>query len=288
MFAADFEYHRAGSVAEACRLLAAHPGAKLLAGGHSLIPLLKLRLAAPAAVIDIGRISALRGISNGAGALRIGALTTHAEIAASDAVKAGAAALAEAAGQVGDPAVRNRGTIGGNVAHADPASDLPTVLTALGATFTVSGPGGERSVNAAGFFQGMMATALGEHDILTAIHLPAAGAGTGTAYVKFPHPASRYAVVGAAAAVTASGGNCTAAIVTVGGVTPAPVRCRGVERALAGQALSAQGIAAAAAAAGSDLGDDLLGDVFASGDYRKAVTPVYVQRALAAAAERAG
>ena len=160
MFAAEFEYHRAGSVAAACELLAAHPGAKLLAGGHSLIPLLKLRLAAPAAVIDIGRIGELRGISNCGGALRIGALTTHAEIASSDAVKSGAAALAEAAGLIGDPAVRNRGTIGGNVAHADPASDLPTVLIALDATFTVNGPDGERSVSAADFFQGMMATAL--------------------------------------------------------------------------------------------------------------------------------
>ena len=232
MFAADFEYYRAGSVAEACQLLAAHPGAKLLAGGHSLIPLLKLRLAAPTAVVDIGRIGGLRGISNGSGALRIGALTTHAEIAAAADVKANAAALAEAAGQIGDPAVRNRGTIGGNVAHADPASDLPTVLTALGARFTVSSPDGERSIGAADFFQGMMATALGEQDILTAIHVPASGAGTGTAYVKFSHPASRYAVIGAAAAVTADGGTCTGASVVVGGVTPVPARCAAVEQAL--------------------------------------------------------
>ena len=230
MFAADFEYYRAGSVAEACQLLAAHPGAKLLAGGHSLIPLLKLRLAAPTAVVDIGRIGGLRGISNGSGALRIGALTTHAEIAAAADVKANAAALAEAAGQIGDPAVRNRGTIGGNVAHADPASDLPTVLTALGARFTVSSPDGERSIGAADFFQGMMATALGEQDILTAIHVPASGAGTGTAYVKFSHPASRYAVIGAAAAVTADGGTCTGASVVVGGVTPVPARCAAVEQ----------------------------------------------------------
>ena len=288
MFAADFEYYRAGSVAEARDLLAAHPGAKLLAGGHSLIPLLKLRLAAPGAVVDIGRVGELRGISNGGGALRIGALTTHAEIAASDAVKAGAAALAEAAGQIGDPAVRNRGTIGGNVAHADPASDLPAVLTALGATFSVSGPDGERSLAAADFFQGMMATALGEHDILTAVNVPAAGTGSGSAYVKFSHPASRYAVVGAAAAVTAAGGTCSAAAVAVGGVTAAPVRCGSVEAALAGRPLSADAIAAAAATAGNDLGDDLLGDVYASGEYRKAVTPVFVQRALTAAADRAG
>ena len=287
MYAAEFEYYRAGSVAEAHELLAAHPGAKLLAGGHSLIPLLKLRLATPAAVVDIGRVGELRGITNGGGALRIGALTTHAEIAASANVQAHAAALAEAAGQIGDPAVRNRGTIGGNVAHADPASDLPTVLTALGATFTASGPGGERSLAAADFFQGMMATALDEREILTAIHVPAAGAGSGSAYAKFSHPASRYAVVGAAATLTAAGGSCTGAAVVVGGVTAAPARCASVEAALVGQPLSADAIAAAAASAGNDLGDDLLGDLFASGEYRKAVTPVYVQRALAAAAERA-
>jgi len=287
MFAANFDYYRASSVADAGRLLAEHPGAKLLAGGHSLIPLLKLRLAAPSAVIDIGRIAELRGISSGGDGLRIGALTTHAEIAASSDVQQHAAALAEAAGQIGDPAVRNRGTIGGNLAHADPASDLPTVLAALGATLAVVGPGGERSVAADGFFQGLMMTTLGENEVLTAITVPAAG-GAGSAYAKFPHPASRYAVVGAAACVSASNGTCSAASVAVGGLTPAPVRCSGVESALAGQALTADTIAAAAEAVAGDVGDDLIGDVFASADYRKAVASVYVQRALTGAAERAG
>ena len=287
MFAANFDYYRASSVADAGRLLAEHPGAKLLAGGHSLIPLLKLRLAAPSAVIDIGRVAELRGISAGGDGLRIGALTTHAEIAASSDVQQHAAAVAEAAGQIGDPAVRNRGTIGGNLAHADPASDLPTVLAALGATLSVVGPGGERSVAADGFFQGLMMTALGENEVLTAITVPAAG-GAGSAYAKFPHPASRYAVVGAAASVTASNGTCSAASVAVGGLTPAPVRCSGVEGALAGQALTADTIAAAAEAVAGDVGDDLIGDVFASADYRRAVASVYVQRALTAAAERAG
>ncbi|MXZ71053.1 MAG: xanthine dehydrogenase family protein subunit M [Acidobacteria bacterium] len=287
MFAANFDYYRASSVADAGRLLAEHPGAKLLAGGHSLIPLLKLRLAAPSAVIDIGRIAELRGISAGGDGLRIGALTTHAEIAASADVRQHAAALAEAASQIGDPAVRNRGTIGGNLAHADPASDLPTVLAALGATLSVVGPGGERSIAADGFFQGLMMTALGENEVLTAITVPAAG-GAGSAYAKFPHPASRYAVVGAAANVTASNGTCSGASVAVGGLTPAPVRCAGVESALAGQALTADAIAAAAEAVAGDVGDDLIGDVFASADYRRAVASVYVRRALTAAAERAG
>ena len=303
MFAADFDYYRADSVAAAGRLLAAHPGAKLLAGGHSLIPLLKLRLAAPAAVIDIGRIAELRGISVDGGTLRIGALTTHAEIAASADVRQHARALAEAAGQIGDPAVRNRGTIGGNIAHADPASDLPTVLQALGATLDIAGPHGERPVAIDGFFQGVMTTALGADDLLTAIRIPTAGQAQGSAYVKFPHPASRYAVIGVAASLTSGTGGgwraaltpgasretvCSSASVAIGGLVPAPVRCSAVEQALAGKPLSDEAFAAAAAAVGGDLGDDLLGDIFASADYRKAIAPVYVRRALAAAAERAG
>ena len=302
MFAADFEYYRAGSVAEAGQLLAAHPGAKLLAGGHSLIPLLKLRLASPATVIDIGRIAELRGIAVEGDTLRIGALTTHAEIAASDAVKEHAAALAEAAGQIGDPAVRNRGTIGGNVAHADPASDLPTVLAALGATLTVVGSGGERSVDAGDFFTGVMMTSLGDNEVLTSVRVPSA-AGRGTAYVKFSHPASRYAVIGVAVKLglgTTGGGwmakikgeqketVCTDAAVAIGGLVPKPVRCAAVEAALTDQPPTADTFSTAADAVSGDLGDDLLGDVFAAADYRKAVAPVYVQRAIQAAAGRAG
>jgi carbon-monoxide dehydrogenase medium subunit len=302
MFAADFEYYRAGSVAEAGQLLAAHPGAKLLAGGHSLIPLLKLRLAAPGAVIDIGRIAELRGIAADGDGLRIGALTTHAEIAASDEVRQHAAALAEAAGQIGDPAVRNRGTIGGNLAHADPASDLPTVLAALGATLTVVGPNGERSIAAGDFFTGVMMTSLGENDLLTSIRVPSA-AGCGTAYVKFSHPASRYAVIGVAVKLgmgTTGGGwmakikgeqketVCTDAVVAIGGLVPKPVRCGAVEAALNDHPPTDETFAAAAATVSGDLGDDLLGDVYASGEYRKAVASVYVQRAIEAAAGRAG
>src|SRR5207249_4888000 len=185
MYAPDFNYYRAGSVAEATELLKKNPGAKLLAGGHSLIPLLKLRLAAPSALIDIGRIAELKGVAVKDGTVRIGALTTHADLAASAALAESCPALAEAAQQVGDPAVRNRGTIGGNVAHADPASDLPTVLTALGARFTISGPGGTRTIDANGFFTGMMTTALGDNDLLTAIEVPAKQKGQGMAYVKF-------------------------------------------------------------------------------------------------------
>ena len=287
MYAPDFAYYRADSVAEIGRLLRKHPGAKLLAGGHSLIPLLKLRLAAPPALIDIGRIGALKGISVADGRLRIGALTTHARIAASPEVAGHAPALAAAAGVIGDPAVRNRGTIGGNVAHADPASDLPTVLLALGASFAVVTDDGERTIPAGEFFQGMMATALGEHDVVTAVDLPAAPAGQGQAYEKFSHPASRYAVIGVAATVALQGAAVGRVAVAVGGLTPAPRRAGSVEQALSGQAPSADAIARAAAAVSNDLGADLLGDVYASAEYRRAMAPVCVKRALTAALKRA-
>jgi carbon-monoxide dehydrogenase medium subunit len=287
MFAPSFDYYRAKSVAEAGDLLRKNPGAKLLAGGHSLIPLLKLRLASPPALIDIGRIAELRGITAKDGVVRIGALTTHADIAASAAVRENCPALAEAAQMIGDPAVRNRGTIGGNVAHADPASDLPTVLTALGARFVISSGGQSTTADATSFFTGLMATTLGENDLLVAVEVPAKKNGQGQAYVKFSHPASRYAVIGVAAVVTVSGGKCTAAAVALGGLTTHALRASSVERALTGQALSAETIASAAAQVNGDLGGDVLGDVFASADYRAAVAPVWVKRALTAAADRA-
>ena len=288
MYAPDFAYYRAGSLAEAGQLLRQHPGAKILAGGHSLIPLLKLRLATPPALIDIGRLDDLKGISVTNGRVRIGALTTHADLAASSELATRCPALAEAAGLIGDPAVRNRGTIGGNVAHADPASDLPTVLRALDATIAVTSDTGERSIPAADFFEGMMETALGDHDIVTAIEVPAASAGQGQAYVKFSHPASRYAVVAAAASVTLAGGSINTAAVALGGLVPVATRTPSVEQALAGQAPSADAIAAAAATVSVDLGDDLIGDIYASAEYRRAMAPVCVKRALTAAVERAG
>jgi carbon-monoxide dehydrogenase medium subunit len=287
MYASEFDYYRASTVAEASDLLQKHPGAKLLAGGHSLIPLLKLRLAAPPALIDIGRIAELKGVTVANGTVRIGALTTHADLAASTVLRQHCPALAEAAKQVGDPAVRNRGTIGGNVAHADPASDLPTVLTALGARFTVTGPAGTKTIDAGGFFTGMMETALGEHDLLTAIEIPAKADSQGMAYVKFVHPASRYAVIGVAASLTVSRGTYAAAAVAVGGLVPQPRRASAVERALTGQGVSADRIAAAASLIAQDLGTDILGDLYASAEYRKAVAPVWVRRALTAAADRA-
>lgn len=287
MYAPSFDYHRASSIADAQRLLAANPGAKLLAGGHSLLPMLKLRLAAPTALIDLGRVAALKGISAEGGRIRIGAMTTHAEVAASGLLATSCGVVAEAAARIGDMAVRNRGTIGGSVAHADPAADMPTVLSAVGATMEIAGAGGAtRTVGAADFFQGMMATAVDEGEILTAIHVPVFGADTGAAYAKFAHPASRYAVVGAAAVVTASGGTCSRAIIVVGGATATPTPLPAVAKALEGQRLTAEAIAAASARAADDLAGDLMGDVFASGEYRRQVAGVYVARAVAAAAAR--
>ncbi len=284
MYPPKFDYYRANSVSEAVNLMKQHNGAKYLAGGHSLIPVMNLRLADPGVLIDIGRIGDLKGISASGGKVRVGALTTHATVAASGQVPR---VMSEAAGWIGDPQVRNRGTIGGNVAHADPASDMPTVLTALGATFHITGPNGDRSVAATDFFVDLFTTALKEGELLTAIEVPAEGAGTGSAYAKLYNPASGYAMVGAAAVVTAEGGNCKSASVAIGGLVPHATKASSVEAALAGKALNADNIAAAAAAVVNDLGADILGDIHASADYRKAMASVYVKRALTAAAERA-
>jgi len=287
MYASEFNYLRAGSLDDAVGLLQQHPGAKLLAGGHSLIPLLKLRLAAPPVLVDIGRVAGLSGVTLDGGTVQIGALTTHAMLAASPVVRDHAPALAEAAGLVGDPAVRNRGTIGGNIAHADPASDLPIVLTALGAQIAVTGPLGHRMVSADGFFKGVMTTDLDEHEIVTGVEVPARSQGQSSAYVKFSHPASRYAVIGVAASLTLAGGSCTAAVVALGGLVPKPIRAGRVERALVGHALAVDVVFNAAHEVGPDLGDDVLGDLYASAEYRRAVASVYVARAVQAAAARA-
>jgi carbon-monoxide dehydrogenase medium subunit len=285
MYPPQFEYYRANSVNEALSLLNQHQGAKVLAGGHSLIPAMNLRLADPGVLIDIGRIEGLKGINSDSNGHRIGALTTHAMVAAASGLPDG---LAEAAGMVGDPQVRNRGTVGGNVSHADPASDLPTALLALGATFHVIGSNGERSVPARAFFIDLFQTALADGEILIAITVPAEGVNTGSAYMKLFNPASRYAIVGAAAQVTLTNGAFTAASVAVGGLTPKATKAMSVETALMGKTLDANTITAAAEAVQNDLGDDILGDIHASADYRRQMATVFVRRAVTKAAERAG
>ena len=303
MYPAQFEYSKAGSVAEAIQILQGDPDAKIIAGGHSLIPLMKLRLARPSRVVDIGGIAELRGISVSGGVVSIGALTTHHEITSSPDIQANCGILAEAAGGVGDPAVRNRGTIGGNVSHADPASDLPTVLTALGASFNLQGPSGSRTVSADDFFTGPFETAVGADEVLTGVNVPALSANQVAEYAKMAHPATSFAVVGAAAVVTLEGDGghghghdhghdhdhghghghaprCTAARVAVGGLTPKPTRSPAVEAALAGSELTLDSIAEATALVGGDLGSDLLGDVYASADYRRNMAGVELKHAL--------
>jgi aerobic carbon-monoxide dehydrogenase medium subunit len=282
MYPPKFDYYRANSVSEALSLLQEHAGAKVIAGGHSLIPALKLRLSDPGTLIDIGRIEELRGITSNGSSTRIGALTTHAMIAVSTALPQ---ALTEAASWIGDPAVRNRGTVGGNIAHADPASDLPTVLTALGATINVIGPNGERSVTAQDFFLGLFETALQEGELVSSIDVP--NGGGGSAYAKLFNPASRYAVVGCAAQVQIENGLCSAARVAVGGLTSHATKAAVVEAALVGKALTEENINVAAALISSDLGDDVMGDLHASETYRRAIAPTYVARAISTAAARA-
>jgi aerobic carbon-monoxide dehydrogenase medium subunit len=282
MYAAEFDYYKADSVGDAIRMLRSHDGAKLLAGGHSLLPLMKLRLARPAAVIDIGGIRDLKGVTRHDNTLRIGALTTHWEIASSEEVKNHCPLLAEVAAGIGDPQVRNRGTIGGNVAHADPASDWPTALTALDARFVlqVPGPLGGRTISAEDFFKGAFTTALEDDHVLTAIEVPCFGLNQKGEYAKMAHPASYYAVVGGAVVVTIENHQCTAARVAVGGLVPSPVRATSVENALVGKELTRDNIAQAADHLADDLGDDVFGDIYASAEFRRSVAPVEIRHAL--------
>ena len=280
MFATEFEYQKASSVSEAIQLLSSTSDAKILAGGHSLLPLMKLRLARPGTVIDISGIEELKGISVENGTLRIGPLTTHAEIAASSQVQSAAGILWETAQGIGDPQVRNRGTIGGNVAHADPASDPPTVLKAMNATFTIQGQGGTRTVSADDFFMGPFSTTLGDNEILTGISMPVLAENQHAEYAKMGHPATSFAVVGAACVVTMDHHTCTAARVAVGGLTPIPTRGPSVEQALAGQELTADNIAAATGLIVNDVGSDIIGDIFASAEYRKAMAAIELKHAV--------
>jgi len=279
MWPNKFDYLRAGSVDEA--LASAADGGKFLAGGHSLLPAMKLRLDSPEQLIDIGRIPELQGISAN-GALTIGAAATHAEIAASSDVQTMCAALASACGQVGDQAVRNFGTIGGNIAHADPASDPPTVLVACGATVNIQGADGARSVAAQDFFIDLFETALEDGELITSLSLPNCS-DCQCAYVKFPHPASRYAIVGVAVCLKIDGGSCAQADVAVGGATMKAVKCAGAEAALAGTTLDDAALSAAAEAVKADIADELIGDIAYPEAYRQQMAGVFLKRAVAAA-----
>jgi carbon-monoxide dehydrogenase medium subunit len=282
MYPAEFDYYRPASVAEAIGLLKTKENAKLLAGGHSLIPAMKLRLAQPGALIDIGRIAELKAITTHRGSVEIGAMATHAAVAASGDVRASAPLLAETAALIGDQQVRNRGTIGGSLAHADPAADYPTAFLALNGTINVMGSSGARSIKASDFFTGLFTTALAEDEVITSVQVPVQ-MGNG-AYEKHLHPASGYAVVGVAVVLAVRDGKVGDDVTIVaGGATNNPVRCLAAERALAGQAPSAQNIAAAAAKVADAIGEPM-GDIYASGEYRVHLATVLAKRALARAA----
>ena len=271
MIPAPFDYQRASSVDEAIGLLGEHGDeAKLLAGGHSLLPLMKLRLAAPAVLVDIGGIGDLSFVEDGGGTVRIGALTRHHDLANSALALEQAPLLAHVAGQIGDPQVRHRGTVGGSIAHGDPASDLPAALLALRGTLVVRGPGGEREVAADDFFTGFLETALGADEVLTEIRVPAVP-GVGWGFEKFNRRAQDYAIVGVAAVLANGSGGPGVGLVNMGS---APLRAPGVEEALRSGSPAAD--AAARAAEGTEPPDDLN----ASPEYRRHLAQVLTRRAL--------
>lgn len=291
MFPDGFTYERAGTVDEALDLLAEHADAEteLLAGGHSLLPTLKNRLASPDVVVDIGRIDALRGIeTDGDGeTATIGALTPYATLEADDALLADCPVVPEAAGEVGDVQVRNAGTLGGNLAHADPAADMPASVLAADATIHVRGHEGSRTIGIDDFFEGIFTTALDEGELLTGIEVPLGDGNARSAYVKKRSPSSGYAVVGVAAAVATADGTVESARVATTGATDHAVRLRAVEDALAGESLSEEAIAAAAERATDDLdGATLMDDDRASAEFRAQLLEQYTERALDRIADR--
>lgn len=287
MYPAKFEYHTPASVQEAISLLGRFKDdAKLLAGGHSLVPMMKLRLAQPKHVVDLKKVPGLSGIKEDGGAIAIGALTSHYAVESSSLLKQKCPLLAETAGVIGDPQVRNMGTIGGSLAHADPAADYPAAMIALGVELVAEGSKGKRTIKVDDFFKGLLTTALQPDEIVVQIRIPSQMAGTGMAYMKFPHPASRFAVVGVAAAVTVDGkGACSKAGVGITGAGTKAVRAKGVEAALTGKTLDAATIQAAAEKApeGVDVQADLQGSV----EYKTHLLKVFARRAIEAAVSRA-
>ena len=279
MIPATFDYFRPQTLDEALSMLSNHEDAKVLAGGHSLIPAMKLRLAQPKTVIDIGRIADLSYIREEGGRIVIGALATHYQIESSTLLRDKCPLLSEVAPQIGDVQVRNRGTIGGSLVHADPASDWPAAILALDAELTIAGPNGRRRVRATDFFVEMMQTAVQSNEILCEIRVPATA--KSVAYVKSAQKASGFAIAGTATVVDKARG--TAAI-GISGVAAKPYRATTVERALGGNALTVETVAAAAAKAAE--GVDPLGDIHASAEFRVHLARVNTRRALELALSR--
>jgi aerobic carbon-monoxide dehydrogenase medium subunit len=287
MIPANFDYIAAKSLDEALSLLAHHKDdAKILAGGHSLLPALKLRLAQPKVLIDIGRIKDLAYIREQGGHIHIGAMTTHFQIETSDLLRHACPLLPETATNLGDLQVRNKGTMGGSLAHADPAADWPAAVLALGAELVAASPKGERVIKAEDFFVELFTTALNPHEVLKEIRIAAPKGRVGQCYVKFRHPASGFAVVGVAVSLTLDGsGKCQSAGVGITGLAPKPYRAAAVEAALKGKTLDSKTLAEAAAHAAEGVRTN--SDLFATGEYRQHLAQVYTRRALETAVSRA-
>ena len=283
MISSPFDYSRASSLDDALAKLQASNGeGKFIAGGHSLVPLMKLRLSEPKALIDIARIPGLAGIREKDAKIEIGAGTVHHDVASSALLKKVCPAIADCAGTIGDPQVRNRGTIGGSIAHADPAADYPAALLALDAEIHLKGPNGWRVVKAADFFQGLFTVNLAADEIIAGVQFaPLKSA----AYAKLHQRASHFAIVGVAAALDVKNGVIQSARIGVTGASSHALRLTEVENALAGKPASAATVEAAAKGAGAKL-QDVNADIHASEEYRRAMVGVFVERALKAALTR--
>jgi len=278
-----FDYQRASSLDDAlAKLQAAGGDAKFLAGGHSLIPLMKLRLSEPKILIDIARIPGLSGIREKDGRIEIGAGTTHAEVASSALLREKCPVVAETAAEIGDPQVRNRGTLGGSLAHADPSADYPAAMLAVDAEVHLKGPKGWRAVKAADFFQDMFTVNLAPDEIIAGVQFAPVKA---AAYAKLHQRASHFAIVGVAAAIDVAQGAIRSARVGLTGASTHAIRLSNVERALTGKPAVAKTIEEAAREAGANV-EPVNSDLHASEEYRRAMIAVFTRRALAAALAR--
>lgn len=287
MIPANFEYFAPATLTEALQLLDEHgDDCKILSGGHSLIPVLKLRLASPAVVIDIGRIAELKAIKVDGSTISIGANATHAEIAANADLKKHCPLLTETAAQIGDQQVRNRGTIGGSLTHADPAADWPATILALDAEIVAQSSQGSRAIKASDFFLDLMTSAVESDEIVTEIRLAKPAQPAASVYLKVPQSASGFALVGVAAQLKVAGGKCEDICIGVTGLAPKAFRAKSVEDALRGKTLDEAAISSASANADAEA-DDAMEDIHASGDYRRHLARVYAKRAVQAAAARA-
>ncbi len=283
MIPTAFEYERATSLDDAlAKLAAAGVAGKLIAGGHSLVPLMKLRLSEPTVLIDIAHIPDFAGIREADGRIEIGAGTTHHDVATSALLRDRCPAVAETAALIGDQQVRNRGTLGGSLAHADPAADYPAVMLAVDADFHLKGPHGWRAVKARDFFVGMLTVDLGPHEILARVTFAPARA---AAYAKLHQRASRFAIVGVAAALEVRDGMIASARIGLTGASPSPFRLANVEAALTGRSATSGTLSAATGIAGDGV-EDLNEDIHASADYRRAMIRVFTRRALDGALAR--